>query len=319
MAEELDGQSRQAIFKIEPVRGTYSAPDYTTDFNVTTFDLSDINIDAGHTGGNNGANGLMGMTKSLSGRKQAPVDFSVALRADADIAVAPKWWKFLQACGWVVDETGLNATATWDGRPSCFSLSGEFPLWECGSDPDGEADVLAGMAGTVEFGADEVGGEILAKFTFTGKAGEPKALGTGTFVVPSGEDAVDGQTYIGVTVVKGAATYKAWTWAVAQNADVQSVNDAADVTNGAKTGISHFKVGNAEPSATIDATRISTNTDVVDMFDNVVDTALTITMDNFELVLSDGVQNVAVARGTQNETGTDNINVKFRKMVLTRI
>ena len=79
MAGELDGQSRQAIFKIEPVRGTYSAPDYTTDFNVTTFDLSDINIDAGHTGGNNGANGLMGMTKSLAGRKQAPVDFSVAL------------------------------------------------------------------------------------------------------------------------------------------------------------------------------------------------------------------------------------------------
>jgi len=317
--DEMTGTSRQGIFKIEAVRGTYGAPDYSTDYDVTVFDLSDINYDAGHTGGNNGANGLMGKTKSLAGKKQSPVEFMTAVRSNPDIAIAPKWWKFLQACGWVIDTSGANALATWDGRPSCFSLSGDFPMWECGTDPEGEADVMAGMAGTVEFGADEVGGEIKAKFSFTGKTGEPKPLTTGTFEVPSGEDTQDGQTYIGTTVVKGAKTYKAWTWTVAQNADVQSVDDASDITNGASTGIDYFHVVNAEPSADITATRIGTNTDVVDMFDNVVESSLVITMDHFELTLSEGVQNVAVGRETQNETATDKINVKFNKMVLKQI
>ena len=319
MAGEMTGTSRQGIFKIEGTRGTYGAPDYSTDFNVTVFDLADVNIDAGHTGGNNGANGTFGKTKSLAGRKQSPIEFMTAIRSNPDIAVAPVWWKFLEACGWVVDETGLNATATWDGRPSCKSLSGDFPLWGCGIDPTGEADVLAGMAGTVEFGAEEVGGEIKAKFTFTGKAGNPKTLNAGTFTTPSGEDAQDGQTYLGVSLVKGSKTYKAWTWTVAQNADVQSVNNSADVTNGASTGIDYFNVVNAEPSASFSATRITTNTDVVDMFTNVVETSLVITMDHFELTLSEGVQDVAVSRETQNETATDSINVKFNKMVLKQI
>lgn len=315
----LDSGSRQIIFKKEVTRGTYLAPTYTTDFDVVVEDLADLGIDAGHNGGSKSADGTMGMSDSLAGRKQATISFWIKPRWSGDVAVAPVWWKLLEGCQWVIDTTGANATATWSGRPSCTGLSADLPLWECGIDPVGVADVMAGMAGTVDFGADEVGAEIKFNFSFTGKVGYPKTLTTGTFQTPSGVDTSDSEAYLGTTIVKGGTAYKAWTWNVAQNGDVQSVNDAGDVTNGASTGIHYHKVVDANPEMTATVTRVAGVDDVTDTFDNVKYASVVITMDHFEITLSEAVQNISVARSNSNETGTDDLGVKFNKIVIKQI
>ncbi len=315
----MNSAGKQLIAKTEAVRGVYGAPSYDDDFNVQVYDLNEQTIDAGHTGGNAVADGLMGKSKSLAGRKQTTIEFWADMVWSGDIAVAPKSWKFLEACGLTIDETGANATATMDGRPSFKTLSMDMPIWNDTVNPTGVAEVIAGACGSVEIGAEEVGGEIKMKFSFTGKVGEPKTLTAGTFKTPTGVDTADGLTYLGCSVVKGATSYKAWSWNVAMNGDVQPEHNANDTTNGAQTGIDFFKVGNVAPSADMSVTRISTESDTTDTFDNVDYTSLVITMPHFEITLSGEVQNVGIARSNNNETATDDINVKFNYIQIKQV
>lgn len=311
-----DSASRQLVVKREVVRGVYEAPVPATDFNVVVEELSDLAIDAGHTGGVDEASGRFGKSKSRSGKKQTPIEFYTQMKWSGDIAVAPKWWIFLEACGFRIDTTGANALAIWDGRPNCTTLSGNMFLWECGINPDGIADVLAGMAGSVELMADSVGGEIRAKFSMTAKSGGQTTV-TG-FTDPSGVDTTDGQNHLGVSVTKGATVYKAWSWNVAQNADVQAVDNPADETNGVKTGIDYFKVGNSAPLASATVTKVGTQ-DVTDTFDNTEYASVVIAMDHFEITLTGTVQNIEAKASNSNETATEDLSIKYNYIEIKQV
>lgn len=319
---ELLSNTRQGIFKLEDPRGTLATIDYSTDFDVNLYDLDDGSRDAGHDGGANIADGTYALGKSYSGKKSMTKTFMTDFQNSGVATTYPKWWKFLEACGFVLSDDTVNAFATWHGRPACKGISGEFPLWRCGVDGSttGDAQVMAGGAGTFSFGADSVGAVIRPSFTITGKDGGIKALSAGSFQKPSGVDTTDTEVFLGHTIVMGGYTYKVWSFQFDMQGDVQSNDNSADVTNGVKTGIDHFTVVNANIQATMTIERvgIAENNPVEDLFNNTVYSNIVYTMNGFEITFNTA-QNIDVQDTTTNEQGSQELTVKINTMQIKQL
>lgn len=314
--ETYSSFSRQLVSATESARGTAETLNYATDQDVIAIDLSDVSPDAGHDGGSNDANGTMIMGKSYAGKKQGQVTFSTDMKWSGDILVAPKNWRFFEWCGWRTEVNGVDpAKLIWDGRPSCKSGTMELPMWKCGTDPEGIADVLAGVAGTVSFGAEGVGMPIRANFTMTGKHGGRKQLTTGTYAPPAGFDTADCDVFLGGSVTKGATQIYPWTWSVDQGGDVQPVDKHDSTTGAVQNGIDYFHVVGAQTQFVADATRVDLTTidNVNDLFTNVVDGSSVIETDHFTITLF-FTQNISVEAGNNNETATDNVTMKLDKI-----
>ena len=319
---EMLSNTRQGIFKLEGTRGTLETIDYATDFDVILYDLDDGSRDSGHDGGANSADGTYALGKSYAGKKSLTKTFMTDFQPSGTATVAPVWWKFLEACGFVLTADATNAFATWHGRPACKGISGEFPMWRCGVDATttGDAEVMAGGAGTFSFGADTVGGVIRPSFTITGKDGGIKELAAGTFQKPSGFDTTDCEVFLGHTMVMGGYTYKVWAFNFDLQGDIQSNDDSADETNGIKTGIDHYVVVNANLQATMTVERVAkaTNDPIADLYNNVVNSDIVYTMNGFEITFNTA-QNIDVQNTTTNEQGSQELTIKIDTMVIKQL
>lgn len=309
----INSGQRQLIAKAEATRGTYSAPIPATDFNVVVKELGDISRDFGHDGGVNTADGTFILSESYSGKKMATIEFMTDFAWSGDALVAPAWWKFLLGCGYFSTVDAVNpAKIEWSGKPSCGTLSMVMNQFECGQDPTGIQDVMAGCAGDFSISVDAVGSVIRPSFTFSGKYGGTVDLSAGSFTAPSGTDGTLADVFLGASVTIGNDVYKVYSWTFSQQNDVQSEDNNADVTNGVATGIDFFAVKNANPQLTISALRVAKTER-----DNVADTignvkyATGIISTTHHTITFTGVQPIDVQLGNTNETATEEITLKI--------
>lgn len=308
----FDSASRQLVAKKEVTRGTYLAPTYASDFNVKCLEVGDPSFDFGHDGGVNVADGKFGLGKSYSGKKQSSISFQCDMNWSGTLATAPKWFKFMEGCGFVTDTGGAAAISKWTGRPECVGMSFHLPVWSCGNTaPSATTDIIAGAAGTVSFGAEGVGMPVRMAFEFTGKYGG-RIDETQAFTAPSGFDTADCEVHLGTTVTVGGAPYKAWVFNFALGGELQSVDDPADLTNAIKTGILYYKLGNVKPQLTVSKLRsaVSSNNPIADVTGNTVFASIVIELTHFTVTLS-GAQPIEIAAAVANESMTDDITFKI--------
>ena len=311
--ETIDAASRQLISKLEVTRGTFLAPVASTDFDIKTYDLGDCSVDLGHDGGVDMADGTFKTSKSYSGKKSAKLTFKTDFCWSGTLATAPKWWKYMRACGFIIDTTGAAAIAKWTGRPNCQSLSMYYKNWQCGTDPKGMAEVIAGAAGSFELNADSVGAVIRAAFNFTGKYGGRIVNETALdFVLPSSFDTADTEQFLGATVTVGGTTYAANSFQLTQGADVQVIEDSADTTNSVKTGIGYYAVKKAKPQLTLQKLRVlkSVNDPMAESIANTIYSTVVIELLHFTITLS-VAQAIDVQDETANESKADKIVLKI--------
>lgn len=309
----INSGQRQLIAKAEATRGTYSVPVPATDFDVIPLELGDISRDYGHDGGVNTADGTFITSLSYSGKKMATIDFMTDLAWSGDELVAPAWWKFPLACGYFSTVDGVNpAKIEYSGKPSCGTLSMVFNQFECGQDPVGVQDVMAGCAGDFTIGVDSVGSVIRPSFTFSGKYGGTNDLSAGSFTAPTGTDGTISDVFLGATLQIGADLYKVYSWTFSQQNDVQSEDNNADVTNGVATGIDFFAIKNANPQLAITAVRVgkTTRDNVADTIDNTKYASCVITTTHHVMTFS-GVQPIDCQLGNSNETATEELTLKI--------
>lgn len=310
MSERL---SQQGMGKIEAARGVYVPLDPSTDFDVLLYNLDDGTKDLGHDGGAPVANGTTIMSKSYAGKKSITHTFETDMLTSGVLNTPPKWWKFLRACGLVQDATGTNAFITWTGKPNCEKMTMEFPTWECGQDPTGDFEIMAGAVGTFEIACEGAGSVIRPSFTMTGKfGGVTKKTTTGDFVTPTGYDTGDSEVFLGATITMGGVVYNVFAWTLTFQGDIQSKDDQADVTNGVKTGIDYFKVANANPQLTMTLERVDdiSNDVIGDTMNNVVYSDAVFTFSGGTQMTLTGVQPIDNQNGTMNEEITSDITCK---------
>ena len=304
--------SQQAMGKIEVTRGVYVPLVPASDFNVLLYNLDDGTKDLGHDGGAPIANGTTVMSKSYSGKKSITHSFETDLNTSGTLATAPQWWKFLRACGLVQDVSGANAFISWTGKPNCEKMSMEFPTWECGQDPTGDFEVMAGGAGTFEIACEGAGAVIRPSFTMTGKFGGVTTKSAGSFVQPTGVDTTDSAVFLGATITIGGTVYNVFAWTLSLQGDIQAKDKQDDVTNGVSTGIDYFKVANANPQLTMTLERVEdiTNGMIADTMDNAVySDAVFAFSGGLQMTLA-GVQPIDDQNGTMNEEVTSDVTFK---------
>jgi len=306
-----NSKTRQLIAKKQDVIGAYVAPDYASDQDVEIYVLGDGTTDFGHTGGADSANGLMTKGTSYSQMKTHTRTFQVDMKPSGDITVAPKWWKFLEGCGFKVDETGANATAIWSGRPTCTPLDIDFPQWACDGS-GGTAFVMSSATGTFDLAWDNAGGVLMPSFTFMGKYGGFKDVVEGLFQLPSGEDTTACSTFLGATTTFGGIAHNVWSGSVTQGADNQALPKSDDITNGIKTGISYVKVAGAEVQCTLNVERITKAAYDYegDIINNTELASVVFAFDGFELTLG-LAQSTDWQPSTANESGAFDITMKI--------
>lgn len=306
-----NGKTRQAIAKVQAVVGAYVAPDYETDQDVEIYVLGDGTNDFGHTGGADSANGLMTKGTSYSQMKTHSRTFQVDMKPSSSLIIAPKWWKFLEGCGFKVDLTPPNATATWSGRPTCTPLDIDFPQWSCDGD-GGTAFAMSSATGSFDLAWDNAGGVLMPSFTFMGKYAGFKDVLEALFFLPSGHDTTACSTFLGGTVVFGGYTHNVWSGSIAQGADNQAVGKSDDLTNGIRTGISYVGVKGADVQCTLNVERIkkATYDYESDIVNNTVLASVVLAFDGFEIAL--GVaQSTDWQASTANESGAFDITMKI--------
>ena len=317
MAE--NGKSRQLIAKLQSTVGTYVAPTYTTDQDVEIYNLDDGTNDFGHTGGADRSDGTFKKGRSYSQQKTHTRTFQTDMKPSGTLATAPKWWKFLKGCGWGVDVSGTNATATWTGRPVCQTLDFDMPQWNC-TDGGGTAFVLSSATGSFELSWDNSGGVLMPSFTFTGKYGGYKDVVEGDFALPSGYDTTACSTFLGATVTFGGQTHNVWAGTLTQGNDNQVVPNSADVTNSIKTGVSHVAVKGADVQLSLTVERIAKATYDYesDIIDNTELATVVLAFDGFELTC--GVAQATDWQGTtNNESGSFDITMKIDTLELKQV
>lgn len=314
----LNSGQRQLIAVAEGTRGTYQAPVPASDFDVIVLELGDIARDFGHDGGAPTADGTFITSESYSGKKMATVDFMTDLAWSGDELVAPKWWKFPEACGMFSTVDAVNpAKIEWSGKPSCGTLSMVFNQFECGQDPTGIQDVMAGCAGNMSISVDAVGSVIRPSFSFSGKYGGTADLAQGSFTAPSGTDGTLSDVFLGASVTIGSDIYKVYAWSFDMQNDVQSEDDNADTTNGVATGIDFFAIKNSSPQLTITAVRVAkTERDnVADTINNVKYATGVIETTHHTMTFA-GVQPIDDQLGNTNETATEELTLKVDTFVI---
>jgi len=260
----------------------------------------------------NVADGKFGLGKSYAGKKQASISFQTDMNWSGTLATAPKWFKFMEGCGFVTDTSGLASISKWTGRPECVGLSFHLPVWSCGNTaPIAVSDIIAGACGTVSFGAEAVGAVIRMAFEFTGKYGG-RIDETQAFTAPSGFDTADTQVYLGSTVTVGGTAWTAWSWNFTQGGELTSVDDPADITNGQKTGISYFKLGNVKPQLTMQKLRstVASQNPVSAVINNTVYATIVIELTNFTVTFS-GTQPIEISNAVANESMVDELTFKI--------
>lgn len=307
----FDSASRQLIAKKQAVRGTYGAPSYATDFNVKCVEVGDPSFDFGHDGGVAVADGKFGLSKSYAGKKQASISFKTDLCWSGTLLTAPKWFKFLEGCGYVTDLV-TAAKSKWTGRPECVGVDFHLPVWSCGNTaPIATTDIISSAAGTFSLNAEGVGSPIRMEFEFTGKYGG-RIDETQAFTAPSSFDTSDCEVYLGSTVTVGATTYTAWSWTFTQGNELVSVDNPADTTNSVKTGINYFKIANAKPQLTMQKLRTTKaiSDPIGATIDNTIYSSIVIELKNFTITFT-GVQAIECASGNANESMVDEMTFKI--------
>ncbi|MCP4255947.1 MAG: hypothetical protein GY774_00300 [Planctomycetes bacterium] len=317
----MDRSSQQIVIVGESTRGTAEAVDLATDNNLEIYELDEGQRDFGHTGGMEVADGTTRKSKSYSGKKTATRSFKVDFLAGADIQTAPVWWhKLLKGmCGWVVTDGHATdpATAEYTGRPECNSATMLLPLWGCGQAPTGKGELMAGCAATFDIEIGTSGDLIQPKFTVSGKYGGKSDLTT--FSVPAGYDARECAQFLGSVFQIGATAYNVWGMTISFGGNIVPYDKQGDVTNGIKTGVGYFKVGNANPQITfkVDQFEDDTNGLELDVINNVVHPTLTFDIGICEIEFG-VVQPTDDQSGTENETVSSEITCKVDTIKFTQ-
>ncbi len=317
----MDRSSQQIIMKQEAVRGTAETIVPSADNNLEVYELDEGKKDYGHTGGMEVADGTTKKGKSYSGKKSSVRSFKVDFLAGADVMTAPVWWKkLLEAmCGWVVtDGHETNpATAEYTGRPECNSGTMLLPLWGCGQAPTGKGEVMAGCAATFDIEVGTSGDLIQPKFTVTGKYGGKSDLTT--FSVPANYDARECAQFLGTVFQIGSTAYNVWGFTISFGGSIVPYDKAGDVTNGIKTGIGYFKVGNANPQITFKVDQYEDDTEGLELavISNTVWPTLTIDIGICDIELG-VVQPTDDQNGTENESVSSEITCKVDTIKFTQ-
>ncbi len=309
MSERL---TQQAMGIIEATAGVYVPLVPATDYNVNIYNLDDGTKDLGHDGGVEIANGTTIKSKSYAGKKSITHTFETDFQGSGTLSDAPQWWKYLRACGLVEDVSGANAFITWTGKPNCEKMSMEFPTWQCGQDPTGDFEVMAGAVGTFELACEGAGSVIRPSFTMTGKFGGVTTKSAGSFVTPTGVDTTDSEVFLGATVTLGGVVYNVFAWTLTMQGDIQAKDKQDDLTNGVKTGIEFFKVGNANPQLTMTLERVEdiANDIIGDTMNNVVYSDAVFAFSGGLQMTLTGVQPTDNQNGTMNEEVTSDTTFK---------
>jgi len=155
------------IGKLETTAGTPVTPT-ATDFDIQVFDSEftpTIDMDEQRP-----AIGSHAELASFSGAKSGSMKFNLKLNPSSAGGTAPKWGKYMKACGQDETDFGLVGTS-YSPLAVCdeVCMSMEQVLISRSGSPTGILHKIAGAMGNCVLGCAGIGKPLLAEFTFLGK------------------------------------------------------------------------------------------------------------------------------------------------------
>lgn len=249
------------------------------------------------------ANGNHAEDESLAGAQSVQVSFSVRLAPSGEVATAPKYAKFLEACG--VDQVTYTTTGIGFVRrkaKDCAPLTIWVQEQRVGTN-EALTHKVKGAVGTFTLAADGIGGALMLNFTFTGAyQGESE---TESLLSPTGMDTAIGEKLLNTAVTVGSDNLRISNLSFDLANDVQPVIDQSDAT-----GYAYYYIAATRPRLSVNPLKISPATkDIYSEYKNETTQTVSVAFQNFTFKIP-VAQIISPASATREGLASWDLNFK---------